>query len=98
VRAWGVFPGNELSMLRLLGVVEIGLVLAHVLLWARREVFLINIALLIGLNIIAIIALPAVYTQPFNPLTIAFPMMALSLAGYASGQEGPLVNFSRGRA
>lgn len=95
VRAWGLFPGNELNMLRLLGVCEIGLAAAHLLLWTRREVFLVNIALLIGLNIISLLAMPAAFAQPFNPLTIGLPMMALSLAGYASGQEGPLVRWGR---
>ncbi len=79
-----MFLNLEMPMLLVLGVIELSLALSLVIFWHRREVFLACIAFLIGLVVMSFISMPTVFEEPFNPITLGLPMIALAVIGYQS--------------
>lgn len=79
--ASGMFPGLEYQMFLVLGVVEFSLGLMMLFWWNSRIPWMANVAFLIFITAMSIMSLPSVFTEPFNPLTIGIPMIALSAIG-----------------
>ena len=79
--ASGMFPGFEYPMFLVLGLVELTLGLMMLFWWGSRIPWMSNVAFLLFITGISIISLPSVFIEPFNPLTLGVPMIALSAVG-----------------
>ncbi|MEL6310595.1 MAG: DoxX-like family protein [Chloroflexota bacterium] len=81
MRASGMFPGLEYEMFLVLGAVEFTLGLMMLFWWGSRIPWMANVAFLLFITAISLISLPSVFTEPFNPMTLGVPMIALSAIG-----------------
>ena len=79
--ASGMFPDFEYPMFLVLGLVEFTLGLMMLFWWDSRIPWMSNVAFLLLITAMSIISLPSVFTEPFNPLTLGIPMIALSAIG-----------------
>lgn len=84
-QATGVLPGLEQGLVRVLGLVEIGLGIGAV--WFRRckWSYYLQLFTLLIVTAVSLTAFPELLQAPFNPLTLALAMACLvAVAGLAS--------------
>ncbi|MEO0563973.1 MAG: DoxX-like family protein [Chloroflexota bacterium] len=81
MRASGMFPGLEREMFLVLGAVEFTLGCLMLFAWNRRFPWLLNVLFLLFITAVSVYSLPSVFTEPFNPMTLGVPMIALSAIG-----------------
>lgn len=87
--ASGMFPGMEYQMFLVLGAVEFTLGLMMLFWWKSRIPWMANVAFLLFITVISVMSLPSVFTEPFNPMTLGLPMIALSAVGCWSKDINP---------
>lgn len=87
--ATGFFGGWERQALTLIGVLEILFGLLVLLPGPRRKVHDANIALLLLLTIVTLVGQPDLFVAPFNPATLNFSMIMLSLIGLVNDHDLP---------
>ncbi|WP_141501260.1 DoxX-like family protein [Paenibacillus luteus] len=80
----GWFDGIEKTVIGLLGAAEIGLGLLTVGFHRRRWIFTLQMFLLLALTLPIAIAEPELFKSPFNPLTLALPMVGLCCTAMVS--------------
>lgn len=89
IRAAGVFAGHERALLNAIGVVEILVGLALLILWRTRSLLLAVIVALLLLGFAAVAAEPALWHRQFNPVTLNISMIALAAVGWWVSSELP---------
>jgi hypothetical protein len=83
--AMGVPP----NWLAAIGVIELALAFAALLLWRWRPFFLMNITAMAGALVAVAVAAPSCLVAAFNPVTLNAGMILLSFIGYLSAEELP---------
>jgi DoxX-like family len=81
--------GMPISLVPVAGVLEIALAVATLALWRWRPFFLINIAAMIGALTAVTLHSPAYLVAAFNPVTLNFGMIFLSVIGYMASVDLP---------
>jgi DoxX-like family len=81
--------GLPVTLLPVVGVLELACAAATVTLWRWRPLFLLNaLAMSVALAVVALQA-PSYLVAAFNPVTLNAAMIVLSLIGYSSAAELP---------
>jgi hypothetical protein len=81
--------GLPLSLLPVIGALELLFAVATVVLWRWRTLFLLNVAAMaVALAAVALQS-PSYLAAAFNPVTLNVGMVLLSIAGYLSAAELP---------
>ncbi|MDQ8733684.1 DoxX-like family protein [Paenibacillus sp. LHD-38] len=89
MRKLGWFEGSELQIIQLIGILEIGLGLITAF-WHRRSgMYTVQALLLLLLTAPMILFAPELLAAPFNPLTLALPMIGLCFAARWSSRYLP---------
>jgi hypothetical protein len=81
--------GLPLSLLPVIGVLELVFSIAILGLWRWRSLFLWNILLMTVALIAVALQSPAYFAAAFNPVSLNIGMISLSIAGYLSAVELP---------
>ncbi|MGO4544738.1 DoxX-like family protein [Paenibacillus sp. 2TAB23] len=89
MRSFGLFEGQEITMIYLIGITEIVIGLLTVYGHRNKWTFYIQILLLLTLTVPMLAAAPDLMTMPFNPVTLAAPMIGLSLIAIWSSRHLP---------
>lgn len=76
------------TVLRLLGVGQIGVGVALIGLWRTRALFVLNVLALLALTAGAA-RTPRLFRAPFNPAALNVAMLALAMIGYVVGRSLP---------
>jgi hypothetical protein len=88
-RAMMAAIGLPAALLAAIGVIELAMAMATLLLWRWRPFFLLNmVAMLASLAAVAL-GTPSYLVAAFNPVTLNTLMIVLSLIGYLSAAELP---------
>lgn len=85
----GAMTGKEATILMLVGFTEIIFGGLFLFLWRWRSLFLFNIMVLLALGIGAWTSQKAIFVAPFNPATLNFAMISLSLIGWLCDKDLP---------
>ncbi len=85
----GVSPGAAQMAVSLSGLAEVGLGVVFLLLWSERQLFLLNIGLMVAAAASVSISSPEYLIAAFNPVTLNVAMIALSLIGFLAGVDIP---------
>jgi hypothetical protein len=85
----GWFAGIELLMVHLIGFGEVALGIASVIFHRKNGIYIAQILLLLTLTLPALLYEPHLLMSPFNPLTLAMPMIGLCLIARWSGRHLP---------
>lgn len=89
LRRSGVLPGREEQVLLAVGLAEAGFAVAMVAHAGRRWPWLANLVLLPFLAAGALRSDRSVFVRPFNPASLTFAMLGLSLVGLCSREDRP---------
>ena len=87
LRATGLLPGHEGSLLAFLGLAEVGLGLAMLARPASRWPLGTTLLVLPGFLLAALYAVPASFLAPFNPPTLILAMAALALIAWWASKD-----------
>jgi hypothetical protein len=71
------------------GIIEVALAFAALMLWRWRPFFLWNIAAMVGALLAVAVGMPSHLVAAFNPVTLNTGMILLSLIGYVAAAELP---------
>ncbi|OBZ17348.1 DoxX-like family protein [Bacillus sp. FJAT-26390] len=85
----GWFAGNELLMVHFIGIGEVALGIISAIFHRKNGIYIAQILLLLVLTLPALLYDPRVLMSPFNPLTLALPMIGLCLIARWSGRHLP---------
>ncbi len=85
----GLFSGFEETPLVLIGILEIVFGVFFFLPLKKKALFYINIVLLFGLLVGAILSNPIIFVEPFNPITLTLAMAGLSTIGIINYKDLP---------
>jgi hypothetical protein len=77
----GRFPGQEATLVTLIGTAQLLFALTFLLFWRAPALFVLNLIALLALGIGAAVTYPPIFTAPFSPLPLTLTMAALSLIG-----------------
>ncbi|PFA12176.1 hypothetical protein COA08_05845 [Bacillus cereus] len=80
---------SSISILKIVGFLEIIWGVMWLLPFQKRKLFILHIVMLIGLTIVAGVTNITSFTQPFNPLTLNFLLIGLSIVGYINSTNLP---------
>jgi hypothetical protein len=75
----GWFEGRELLTVHLIGIAEMAIALLTAFFHRKKGLYSAQIAMLLALTLPALFYNPQLLMSPFNPLTLAIPMIGLSL-------------------
>lgn len=88
-RAMILAAGLPLSILPVVGFLEVALGLVTASLWRWRFLFLLNAGVMLLALTAVVLRSPSYLVAAFNPVTLNVSMVLLSIAGYLSSQELP---------
>lgn len=82
---------SSIFILKIVGFLEIiwGVMWLLPLPFQKRKLFILHIVMLIGLTIVAGVTNITSFTQPFNPITLNFLLIGLSIVGYMNSTNLP---------
>jgi hypothetical protein len=80
------------EILTFVGVSEIAFGIGFLILWTTRELFVVNIVVLLVLLAGAVISNPGVLVEPFNPIALTVAMCGLSAAAWVIAPGVPSAN------
>ncbi|MED1509693.1 MULTISPECIES: DoxX-like family protein [Bacillus] len=73
---------SSIFILKIVGFLEIIWGVMWLLPFQKRKLFILHIVMLIGLTIVAGVTNITSFTEPFNPITLNFLLIGLSIVGY----------------
>ncbi len=88
-RAMMAAAGLPLTLVPVAGVLELLFAALSLALWRWRPFFLLNILAMTGALLAVALTAPSYLAAAFNPVTLNFGMIFLSIIGYASSTEMP---------
>jgi hypothetical protein len=94
-RAMLAQAGVSISLLPALGISEVLLGVAILCTWRRREVYIANIALMIAALVAVALNSSAYLQAAFNPVSLNFAVIALSVVGWIASGRVPSSRFCR---
>ncbi|QWU44617.1 DoxX-like family protein [Bacillus sp. NP247] len=80
---------SSIFILKIVGFLEIIWGVMWLLPFQKRKLFILHIVMLIGLTIVAGVTNITSFTEPFNPITLNFLLIGLSMAGYMNSTNLP---------
>lgn len=80
---------NSIFALKIIGLLEIIFGVIWIFPLQKRKLFILHIILLIVLTLAAGSTNIASFTQPFNPITLNFLLIGLSIVGYMNSSDLP---------
>ncbi|HDR3886194.1 TPA: DoxX-like family protein [Bacillus cereus] len=80
---------SSIFILKIVGFLEIIWGVMWLLPFQKRKLFILHIVMLIGLTIVAGVTNITSFTQPFNPITLNFLLIGLSIVGYMNSTNLP---------
>jgi hypothetical protein len=89
VRAFGMTASLADPALTLVAFIEIMFGVSLLLLWRVRFLFLINVAALVVLGVVAFTGQPRLFIGQFNPATLNLAMVALGIVGWLAAHDLP---------
>ena len=89
IKGSGVPDHLATPMLTVAGVLEVLFAAALLILWTKRWLYALTAFLLIALLLPALIASPALISDPFSPMTLTAALLALCAAGWVACQDLP---------
>lgn len=85
----GWFEGMELQTVQLIGALEIGFGVISAFLHRKKWILMVQLFALLALTAPAILFTPELLRSPFNPITLALPMISLCLTANWSRRHLP---------
>ncbi|MEK4932402.1 MULTISPECIES: DoxX-like family protein [Bacillus] len=80
---------SSIFILKIVGFLEIIWGVMWLLPFQKRKLFILHIVMLIGLTIVAGVTNITSFTEPFNPITLNFLLIGLSIVGYMNSTNLP---------
>ncbi|MEK0220540.1 DoxX-like family protein [Bacillus proteolyticus] len=80
---------SSIFILKIVGFLEIIWGVMWLLPFQKRKLFILHIVMLIGLTIVAGVTNITSFTEPFNPITLNFLLIGLSIVGYMNCTNFP---------
>ncbi|QWH17165.1 hypothetical protein EXW62_08660 [Bacillus mycoides] len=80
---------SSIFILKIVGFLEIICGVMWLLPFQKRKLFILHIVMLIGLTIVAGVTNITSFTGPFNPITLNFLLIGLSVVGYINSANLP---------
>ncbi|WP_002148934.1 DoxX-like family protein [Bacillus cereus] len=80
---------SSIFILKIVGFLEIIWGVMWLLPFQKRKLFILHIVMLIGLTIVAGVTNITSFTEPFNPITLNFLLIGLSMVGYMNSTNLP---------
>ncbi|MBK5425282.1 DoxX-like family protein [Bacillus sp. TH30] len=80
---------SSIFILKIVGFLEIIWGVMWLLPFQKRKLFILHIVMLIGLTIVAGVTNIISFTQPFNPITLNFLLIGVSIVGYINSTNLP---------
>ncbi len=80
---------NSILALKIIGFLEIGFGIMWLLPFQKQKLLLLHIIILIGLTIVAGFTNILSFFQPFNPISLNFILIGLSIIGYMNSSDLP---------